>query len=56
MPLYAYMILYVHLLKVISGDFHKWWYPNSLVGLFHGKNHLEMDDFGVPPLFGLPPY
>ena len=28
---------------IIYGGFHKWGYPN-MVGLFHGKSHLEMDD------------
>ena len=42
------------------GRFPKSWYPNSwlvMVGsgvcrLFHGKSHLQMDDFGIPLWLG----
>ena len=30
-------------------------YPNSMLGLFHGKSHLEIDDWGVPLWLRNPP-
>ena len=40
----------------IHGAFHKWGYPSSLDGLFHGQSHLEMDDDWGYPYFRKPPH
>ena len=41
----------VTLAKIWGGP-QSWGYP-KMDGLFHGKSHLEMDDLGVIPIYGI---